>query len=255
MKLTRTLAAATSLALALASFSVSTPAQASTNCRNTGFTQRQFSVGSQVDGRLFTICAKTALGKRLKSTGTHGLPKTTASKPIANRINKKVNPTGEVLVSTIRVQNHTQLVFRPIAPRITKNRKGKLHIGQQVRFAVSNQTRYGFSYTQGRKIGVRFVPIKFELRFSDQKQSSQATVTRSFAAAGVYRVTALVTYAPSYRVLKAGEWVNRRAAKWMPDPGNIKLASNTVSVVVVSRSWVGSQESQPVLVSGKLVLS
>ena len=239
--------------LAIAGLLGAESADAGTKCRNAGPSQNQLSVGSQVDGRLLTICANQ-LTVKTTSTSKQTKQSKAQPRPLTRRQSQNINPTGQVVVQSVQVANHTQLVFRPVAPKLRKSTDSKLHPGDAIQFSVSEQTRFGFSYMQGRKLGVKFVPISFRITFSDGQKLARADFQsnrfgRAFEKVGHYRASAVVTYAPYYRWLKSGEWVNRKNAKWIRDPGTISLLSNVVSVTVIDSVPGQNSGAIPVLVS------
>lgn len=202
-------------------------AQAS-SCRNRGPGDKTFSLGSQVDGRLFTVCADQSAVIKFKNNGKPG-------KPV--KLNPKANPTGQVIFTFRRVGSGTRVLFRPVTPKAWLKTKGALQVGQPADFAIDEKVKLGANYILGRKIGVRFTPVKIAVAFSDGATADSFILSHAFAASGTYLLNSLVTYRVEYRRLIPGEVVNRPHASWVLDPGQITLASNSVQVTVGKSSW------------------
>ncbi|MEO0049282.1 MAG: hypothetical protein RL556_614 [Actinomycetota bacterium] len=229
-------AIATMLSLALF-FATIPDAATATKCRNAGPSDGSFSLGSQVDGRIFTVCADSSATK----TTSKAKPKKPQSQPAQD---PRVNPVGQVIFSTVRVGNSSRVTFRPVAPKISKSTPAILAIGQAIEFRVDQSKRFGATWILSHRLGVRFTPVSVTLSITDGTKFTTYAASHRFRATGKYRVSAKVTYAVAYRKLKAGEFVNKRKAKWVSDPGLVSIATKTLTVTVGTNS-VG----HPVLIS------
>ena len=218
-------------------FAAMPSAATATKCRNAGPGDGSFSLGSQVDGRIFTVCADSSATK----TNSKSKPKK-PSRP--TKQDPRVNPFGQVIFSTIRVGNSSRVTFRPVAPKISKSTSATLAIGQTIEFSVDQSKRFGATWILSHRLGVRFTPVTVTLTISDGTKFATFTASHRFQATGKFRVSAKVTYAVAYRKLKSGEFVNKRKAKWVIDPGLISIATKTLSITVGTDS-VG----HPVLIS------
>lgn len=215
----------TSLILALSLLLTSPPQAEAAGCRNAGPKQNNLTLGSQVDGKIFTICADQATIK--KTTNTKG-----KTKPQPVRTNPKVNPVGQVVFSYQKFGNSTRVTFKPVPPKLIRVTSGQLSLNQQVDFKVDQSVKLGANWVFGNRLGVRFTPISVTTKFSDGQVSATFNPNRSFAQPGVYQLRAVVTYRVEYRKLHAGEYVNKKGAKWILDPGTIALASNPVTIQI-----------------------
>lgn len=198
-------------------------------CRNSGPSAKSLSLGSQVDGRIFTICAQTSASKTVKQKTT------TPTKPASSKLvklNPKVNPVGQVIFKTVKVGNSTRVTFKPVAPKAKKLTSGQISVGQLVNFSVDKKVKLGATVVFGKRLGVRFTPIKILVKFSDGQTSEDFLPSRAFSSTGTYLLSARVTYRVEYRTLVWGETVNKKGAKWVLDPGQITIATNQLKVTV-----------------------
>jgi hypothetical protein len=195
-------------------------------CRNTGPKDRSLSLGSQVDGKIFTVCADQFATKKVAHKKRQSV-KVTRVKP-----NAKVNPKGQVVFSYRKVGNSTRVSFKPVPPRAKRVTAGEIRVGQAVDFEIDRAIKLGASYVFGSRLGVRFTPIGAKVKFSDGSAFDSFKPSHRFRQEGTYTLTALVTYRVEYRRLVSGEYVNKKGARWVREPETIRLASNPVTVQI-----------------------
>lgn len=195
-------------------------------CRNTGPKDSSLALGSQVDGKIFTVCADQFATKKVAHKKRQYV-KVTPVKP-----NAKVNPKGQVVFSFRKVGNSTRVSFKPVAPKAKRVTQGALRVGQEVQFEIDRKIKLGASYVFGSRLGVRFTPLSVKVKVSDGSAFDSFNPSHSFQNEGAYTLTALVTYRVEYRRLVAGEYVNKKGASWVIDPGTITLASNPVALQI-----------------------
>lgn len=136
-----------------------------------------------------------------------------------------------------------QAEFYPNPLRAVMAPGNVLGIGQLVSFSSNPSSHYGVSQILGRQAQVHFVPVLSGWSFSDGSKSAGADTSRSFQAAGKYRVQAWVSYRLSYRLL--GE------TSWQEVSGELTVDSNTLEVLVGAMYLKGDQASQGALLVGE----
>lgn len=209
------------------------PAQAATNCRNSGPQINSLSVGSQVDGKAFTVCAGSTAASSTTSTNK------TVAKPTV--VDPRVSPKGQVLISIVSSGNNAQVVFRPTTPAASLTPANRIYVGQSVHFSVAKQKLFGYNWMLHRKLGVRFVPVSAQLQLGDGREVSGFATEQTFSNPGTYRLRARVTFAAGYRWLNPGEFVNRKGVRWNADPDLITVNSKAIKLIVLPSPATSSE--------------
>lgn len=259
------------LCLSLTAVTVPAAPALAVTCKNSGGSNTQITVGSQVNGDIVTICASIAFQKKLNKLIK---PKPVA-KPIPNTVYKVKPPVAKppvakppvvkkpvikkpvvkpptvkkpvlqkpkVIKKQVMGNKSNTAMFRPTKPIGTVSPAGQLKPGQSARFSSKLSVKYGTAVLLGNLVKVRFTPVNWEWNFGDgQSQSGQVLSTQSglnavvadhaFVSAGSYAAYIRVEYAVAYRVAGGG---------WLADPDTIWLSSNGVNVLVGGGSGGGA---------------